>query len=61
MTQELKQLHILDNAALCLRDYLISSGVAFTSEIDDTLFSTAANICDETVTIDDASVEKVGA
>jgi hypothetical protein len=49
------------NAALCLRDYLISSGVAFTSEIDDTLFSTAANICDETVTIDDASVEKVGA
>jgi hypothetical protein len=49
------------NAALCLRDYLVSSGVAFTSEIDDTLFSTAANICDETVTIDDASVEKVGA
>jgi hypothetical protein len=40
------------NAALCLRDYLISSGVAFTSEIDDTLFSTAANICDETVTLD---------
>jgi hypothetical protein len=41
-----------DNAALCLRDYLISSGVAFTSEIDDTLFSTAANICDETVALD---------
>jgi hypothetical protein len=40
------------NAALCLRDYLISSGVAFTSEIDDTLFSTAANICDETVALD---------
>jgi hypothetical protein len=40
------------NAALCLRDYLVSSGVAFTSEIDDTLFSTAANICDETVALD---------
>jgi hypothetical protein len=41
-----------DNAALCLRDYLISSGVAFTSEVDDTLFATAANICDEVVTLD---------
>jgi hypothetical protein len=47
-----------DNAALCLRDYLISSGVAFTSEIDDTLFSTAANICDETVALDAGGTQK---
>ena len=39
------------NAALCLRDYLISAGIAASSEIDDTLFSTAANICDESVSL----------
>jgi hypothetical protein len=47
-----------DNAALCLRDYLISSGVAFTSEIDVTLFSTAANICDETITLEAGGTQK---
>lgn len=40
-----------DNPALCLRDYLTSDyGLNQTSSrIDDTLVSTAANICDETV------------
>jgi len=41
------------NAALCLRDYLLSDyglGVAGT-EINDTIFSTAANVCDENVSV----------
>ena len=41
-----------NNPALCLRDYLINSGIATSSEIDETLFSTAANICDESVALD---------
>lgn len=48
-----------DNPALILRDYLISSGVAYdSSEVDDTLFVAAANICDEIVTLDDGSTQK---
>lgn len=41
------------NSALCLRDYLFSGYglAAAASEIDDTLVSTAANICDENVTL----------
>lgn len=42
-----------DNAALCLRDYMVSDyglGVE-SSELDDTAFSTAANICDENVSL----------
>ena len=40
------------NAALSIRDYLISDyglGVDEATEINDTLFSAAANVCDETV------------
>jgi hypothetical protein len=45
-----------DNPALIVRDYLTSaSGLAAgSSEIDDTSVTAAANICDETVTNDDA-------
>ena len=39
------------NAALCFRDYLISSGIAEPSEIDNALLSTAANISDESVSL----------
>lgn len=40
-----------DNPALCIRDYLISEyGMSVaTSRIDDTLVSTAANICEQSV------------
>lgn len=47
-----------NNSALVLRDYLISSGIASSDEIDDTLFSTAANICDENVTLAGGGTEK---
>ena len=42
-----------DNPALCLRDYLTSSyGIAEeTANIDDTLVTAAANVCDQTNTI----------
>jgi hypothetical protein len=42
-----------NNAALCLRDYLLADyGLgAETSEINDTAFSAAANTCDENVTL----------
>ena len=48
------------NAALCLRDYLISDyGLgAESTEINDTVFSTAANTCDENVTLSSGSTEK---
>lgn len=49
-----------DNAALCLRDYLTSANGlnASDSEIDDTLFAAAANVCDETVTLAAGGTEK---
>jgi hypothetical protein len=49
-----------DNAALCFRDYLTSDyGLnSPADEIDDTLITTAANICDENVTLADSSTEK---
>ncbi len=45
-----------DNPALCLRDYLTNSyGLdEDTTSMDDTLVSTAANVCDETNTISGA-------
>lgn len=42
-----------DNPALCVRDYLTSSGYGLgeaTANVNDTSFTTAANICDETNT-----------
>ena len=42
-----------DNPALCIRDYIASTGYGLgeaTSNIDDTAFTTAANICDQTNT-----------
>jgi len=48
------------NSALCLRDYLTSSfGLSEPStNIDDVLFSAAANICDENVTLAVGGTEK---
>ena len=48
------------NAALCLRDYLISPyGLATgTDEIDDARFITAANICDEDVALSGGGTQK---
>lgn len=48
------------NAALCLRDYLVSDyglGVNGT-EINDTVFATAANTCDENITLSGGGTEK---
>ena len=48
------------NAALCLRDYLTADyglGVAGT-EINNTIFSTAANVCDENITLSAGGTEK---
>ena len=47
------------NAALCIRDYLTSSyGVDNTGVTNDTVFSAAANACDETVTLAGSGTEK---
>lgn len=46
------------NAALCIRDYLTSAYGLNDSEIDDTVFSAAANVCDENVTLDAGGTEK---
>ena len=46
------------NPALILRDYLIYSGIAEASEIDDDAFNAAANICDEDVALDAGGTEK---
>lgn len=45
------------NAALCVRDYITSSYGLIDSEVDDTAFSVAANICDETVLLSDGGSE----
>jgi hypothetical protein len=47
-----------DNAALCLRDYLTSSYGLNTDDIDDTLFGSAINVCDENVTLAAGGTEK---
>lgn len=45
-----------DNAALCIRDYLVSGyGLACAAdEVDDSYIEAAANICDEAVALDSA-------
>ena len=49
-----------NNAALCLRDYLISDyGLGSeTNEINDTVFFSAANVCDEDVSLSAGGTEK---
>lgn len=47
-----------DNAALCLRDYLVADYGLATDDIDDTLFASAANVCDETVSLAAGGTEK---
>ena len=47
------------NAALCVRDYLISKyGLDSAGDINETTFSTAANVCDETVALSAGGNEK---
>jgi hypothetical protein len=46
------------NAALCIRDYLVSTyGLDNDGDTNDTSFQAAANTCDESVTLADASTE----
>jgi hypothetical protein len=47
-----------DNAALCLRDYLTSANGLNTTDLDETLFGAAANVCDENVTLAAGGTEK---
>ena len=47
-----------NNAALCLRDYLLTSQIAADDELDDTSFVAAANICDEDVVLSAGGTEK---
>jgi hypothetical protein len=47
-----------NNAALCIRDYLISKyGLDSSGDTNDTTFSTAANVCDESVSLDAGGTE----
>ena len=49
------------NAALCIRDYLTDTRYglgAASSEINNTSFTTAANLCDENVTLSGGGTEK---
>jgi hypothetical protein len=46
-----------NNAALCVRDYLTSAYGMNTTDVDDTAFSVAANVCDETITLDGGGTE----
>lgn len=49
------------NAALCIRDYLTDTRYglgAASTEINDTSFTTAANLCDENVTLSGGGTEK---
>ena len=47
-----------NNAALCVRDYLTSSYGLKDDQIDEIDFSSAANICDEAVTLAEGGTEK---
>jgi hypothetical protein len=47
-----------NNAALCIRDYLTSAYGLNDNQIDDTVFSAAANICDENVNLSGGGTEK---
>ena len=47
------------NAALCIRDYLVTDyGMADAGSTDDTVFQAAANVCDEDVDLDGGGTEK---
>jgi len=47
------------NAALCIRDYLVTDyGLADVGSTDETVFSVAANVCDETVSKVGGGTEK---
>lgn len=47
-----------NNAALCVRDYLTSAYGLSDTDIDDTVFSAAANVCDENVNLSGGGTEK---
>ncbi len=47
-----------NNAALCVRDYITSAYGLSDSDIDDTAFSAAANICDENVSLSGGGTQK---
>lgn len=47
-----------NNAALCVRDYITSAYGLSDSQIDETVFSAAANICDENVSLSGGGTEK---
>ena len=50
-----------DNPALAMRDYLTNTQYGLSvpvARIDDVTFSSAANLCDELVTLDDGSTQK---
>ena len=45
------------NAALCVRDYITSAYGLQDSDVDDTAFSVAANVCDEAIALDGGGTE----
>jgi hypothetical protein len=47
-----------NNAALCVRDFITSAYGLSDDQIDDTVFSAAANICDENVSLSTGGTEK---
>ena len=47
-----------NNAALCIRDYLLSDYGMNDTSVNDTSFIASANICDENVTLDGGGTEK---
>jgi hypothetical protein len=47
-----------NNAALCVRDFITSAYGLSDDQIDDTVFSAAANICDENVSLTGGGTEK---
>lgn len=46
-----------DNAALCVRDYITSAYGMQDSDVDDTAFSVAANVCDEAIPLSGGGTE----
>jgi len=46
-----------NNAALCLRDYIVSEYGLDDDDIDDLVFSSAANVCDEAVSLSGGGIE----
>ncbi len=47
-----------NNAALCVRDFITSAYGLSDDQVDDTVFSAAANICDENVSLTGGGTEK---